>query len=77
MNLLYEILNLKLTYGIGFKTFYDLMQANSEDMTLIEVPDCEEFYVHMDVLHIFCRNFIIRFSKLIVDLGFDVDDISL
>lgn len=77
LNLLYEILNVKLTHGIGFKTFFDLMQAVSEDMGLIDIPDNEEDYVHIDVLEIFCKNFIRGFSKLIVDLGFDVDDISV
>jgi hypothetical protein len=66
-----------LTHGIGFKTFFDLMQAVSEDMGLIDIPDSEEDYVHIDVIEIFCKNFIRGFSKLIVDLGFDVDDISI
>jgi hypothetical protein len=77
LNLLYEILNVKLTHGIGFKTFFDLMQEVSEDMGLIDIPDSEEDYVHVDVLEIFCKNFIRGFSKLIVDLGFDVNDISI
>jgi hypothetical protein len=28
-------------------------------------------YLHVNVLNIFCKNFIRGFSKLIIDLGFD------
>jgi hypothetical protein len=79
LNLLYEVLNVKLTHGISFQSFFDLMQLVSEELGLICI-DSEDDYLHVDVLDIFCKHFIRGFSRLIVDLGFDdilVDDIQL
>jgi hypothetical protein len=72
MRVLYEILNVKLTHGIDFQSFFDLLYLVSENMGLVKGnPEQLEDYLHIDVLDIFCKNFIRGFSKLIVDLGFD------
>ncbi len=80
LRLLYEILNVKLTHGIDFQSFFDLMQLVSESANLIEADtDIGEDYLHVNVLDLFCKNFIRGFSKLIIDLGFDsflLDDID-
>lgn len=79
LRLLYEVLNVKLTHGIDFQSFFDLMQLVSENLGFMEGdPEALEDYLHVNVLDLFCRNFIRGFSKLIVDLGFDnilLDDI--
>ena len=86
---MYEVLNVKLTHGIEFHYFFDLLLTVSETLGLnvknkseqdqsgsnLDIDD-EEYsdvsqYLHVDVLDIFCKNFIRGFSKLIVDLGFD------
>lgn len=72
LRLLYEILNVKLTHGINFQSFYDLMQLVSENLesTDREVESVDD-YLHISVMDLFCKNFIRGFSKLIIDLGFD------
>lgn len=66
-------MNVKLTHGIDFQSFFDLMQLVSENMGLMEGGDSEtmEDYLHVNVLNLFCKNFIRGYSKLIIDLGFD------
>jgi hypothetical protein len=73
LKLFYDILNVKLTHGIDFPSFFDLLQLVSTDMKLIEEDnESMEDYLHVDVLQNFCKNFIRGFSKLIIDLGFDI-----
>ena len=85
MRLLYEVLNVKLTHGIDFQSFFDLMQVCSNNLLgkfvnylgLTDENSLDD-YLHINVLNIFCKNFIRGFSKLIIDLGFDsflLDDI--
>lgn len=72
LRLLYEILNVKITHGIDFQYFFDLMQVVSEQTGLIEEHnEAFEDFIHINVLNFFCKNFIRGFSKLILDLGFD------
>jgi hypothetical protein len=81
LNLLYEVLNVKLTHGINFQSFFDLMQLASEQMGLMQNDyESMEDFLHIEVLNIFCKNFIRGFSKLIIDLGFDdmlIDEIEI
>lgn len=64
---------MKLTHGIDFQYFYDLLQQVSEttgsNKTVRE--NAYDDYIHESVLDVFCKSFIRGFSKLIVDLGFD------
>jgi hypothetical protein len=57
------------------------MQLVSEEMGLLQNDyESMEDFLHVDVLDIFCKNFIRGFSKLIIDLGFDdllIDEIEL
>ena len=72
MHLLYEILNVKLTHGIDFQSFFDIVQLASESLESNELgAESLEDYVHIKVIDIFCKNFIRGFSKLIIDLGFE------
>ncbi len=83
LKLLYDVLNIKLTHGIEFQFFFDLMQTVSENLGLNsaksenfddeedEINSNPKEYLHVNVLNIFCKNFIKGFSKLIIDLGFD------
>lgn len=81
LKLFYEILNVKITHGVDFQSFFDLMQLVSETSEVAEFEDNEamEDYIHITVLDFFCKNFIRGFSKLIIDLGFDsllIDDLE-
>ncbi len=71
LRLLYEILNVKITHGLDFQYFFDLMQVVSEQIMTDEHGEIFDDYIHVDVLEYFCKNFIRGFSKLILDLGFD------
>ncbi len=66
----YDILNVKLTYGTDFQSFYDLLKVVSEDMS--QLNESQDDFVIVDVLDIFCENFLKGFNKLILELGFDV-----
>jgi len=80
LRLLYEILNVKLTHGIDFQYYFDLMQVVSEQTGFTEEDNIAfEDFIGVNVLEFFCKNFIRGFSKLIIDLGFDsflLDDIE-
>ncbi len=61
---------MKITHGLNFQYFFDLMQVVSEQI-YSEDAEAMEDYIHVSVLEYFCTNFIRGFSKLIIDLGFD------
>jgi len=70
--LLYDTLNVTLTHSIDFQTFFDLLHQSCIEIGLIEEGNENmENYIHVDILDIFCKNFIRGFSKLIIDIGFD------
>lgn len=72
LNLLYEICNIKITQGIDFQSFFDILQRASESLELNEYNiDSIDDYLHIKAIEIFCKNFIRGFSKLIIDLGFE------
>lgn len=72
MHLLFEILNIKLTHGIDFQSFYDIFQVASESLEQNEPNlDSIDDYIHIDMIDVFCKNFIRGFSKLIIELGFE------
>ena len=73
IRLFYDILNVKLTHGIDFQSFFDLLQQVSDTARSNNTGRdyTHDDYLHESVLDIFCKNFIRGFSKLIVDLGFD------
>lgn len=68
LRLLFEILNVKITHGIDFQSFFDLMQQSSESN---DGELEQEDYLNINTLDLFCKYFIRGFSKLIIDLGFD------
>jgi AAA15 family ATPase/GTPase len=72
LRLLFDIMSVRLTHGIDFQSFFDLLQSACIEMGLIEQGnDSMDNCVHVDILELFCKNFIRGFSKLIIDLGFD------
>ena len=72
LHLLYEICSIKLTQGLDFQSFFDILQVASESLELNEYNiDSIDDYLHIKVIDIFCKNFIRGFSKLIIDLGFE------
>jgi hypothetical protein len=72
LRLLYDILSVKLTHGIDFQSFFDLLQLACIESGLIEQSNYTmDNCIHVDILEVFCKNFIRGFSKLIIDLGFD------
>ena len=71
IRLLYEIMNVKITHGLDFQYFFDLMQIVSEQFLNDENNEILDDYIHLNVIEYFCKNFIRGFSKLILDLGFD------
>jgi hypothetical protein len=72
LHLLFEILNIKFTHGIDFQSFYDIFQVASESLELNEQNlDSIDDYIHINIIDVFCKNFIRGFSKLIIELGFE------
>jgi len=72
IHLLFEILNIKLTHGIDFQSFYDIFQVASESLEINEQNlDSIDDFIHVKIIDIFCKNFIRGFSKLIIELGFE------
>lgn len=70
MRLLYDILNVKLTNGTDFQTFFDLLKSCSEQID--EANRQIDDFISADVLDIFIENFLLGFTNLIHELGFDV-----
>jgi len=65
-------LNIKLTHGIDYQSFYDIFQVASESLEVNEPNfDLIDDYIHVDIIDVFCKNFIRGFSKLIIELGFE------
>ena len=62
------------THNIEFQSFLALMQQAGEEMGMMNVHDEEQDdYVALPVLREFAQNFIKGFSRLMTEIGFEMN----
>jgi len=69
---LHKLLNIKLMYGYGFQGFLELMQQAAEEKKLMSSDNKKlKEYVPLIILKDFGREFMLGFSRVMRDMGFD------
>jgi len=71
---------LTVSENLGLLKIKENNLSNTDDDDDYDDFEYSHEYLHVNVLDIFCKNFIRGFSKLVIDLGFDnfiLDEIKI